>query len=216
MHLVVKLVMTMLVVPITFGAAAQQPAQKIVGDVVRYNAGVLELRSASGAQQSVDVTDQTRLSVRARSDISQVQPGRFIGVTAAPRADGTLVASEVHIFPENMRGRGEGHRPMTGADTMTNATVSNVSRGRGSSSMTNATVATVAGANDEVKLTLTYKGGEQVIVIPRNAAVMTTDVGNASMLVPGAHVIVYAANNATGRLTAERISVGKDGYVPPI
>lgn len=100
---------------------------------------------------------------------------------------------------------------------MTNATVSNVSRGRASrSSMTNATLAAVAGANDELKLTLTYKGGEQVIVVPRGIPLMTTDVGSSSMLVPGAHVIVYGATNPDGRLVAERISVGKDGYVPAL
>ena len=106
---------------------------------------------------------------------------------------------------------------MTEANTMTNATVSNVSRDPTSpSSMTNATVGAVAKANDELKLTLTYKGGERAIVVPRGTPVMTTDVGNPSMLVPGAHVIVYAAANPEGRLAAERISVGKDGYVPPI
>jgi len=202
---------------ISFGAGAQEASQKIVGEVVSYNAGSLEVRTASKTQQTVDVTDRTRLSARAPSDISQVQPGRFVGVTAAPGGGGVLVASEIHIFPENMRGTGEGHRPMTGADTMTNATVSNVSRDRASpSSMTNATVGAVAKANDELKLTLTYKGGERVIVVPHGTPVMTTDVGSPSMLVPGAHVIVYAVTNPNGRLAAERISVGKDGYAPPI
>ena len=208
---------SLLLASISFGAVAQQTSQKIAGEVIRYNAGVLEVRTASNTQQMVDVNDGTRLSVRAASDISQVQPGRFVGATAAPQDDGTLVASEVHIFPENMRGTGEGHRPMTGANTMTNATVSNVSRGRASgSSVTNASVAAVAGATDEVTLTLTYKGEERVIVVPRGIPVMTTDVGNPSLLVPGAHVIVYGAMNPDGRLAAERISVGKDGYLPPI
>jgi hypothetical protein len=202
---------------VSFDAAAQEASQKIAGDVVRYNAGSLEIRTASNTQQTVDVSDRTRLSVRAPSDISQVQPGRFVGVTAAPGGGGLLVASEIHIFPESMRGTGEGHRPMTGANTMTNATVSNLSRERASpGSMTNATVGAVAKANDELKLTLTYKGGEQVIVVPQGTPVMTTDVGNLSMLVPGAHVIVYAATNPEGRLAAERISIGKDGCVPPI
>jgi len=216
MHVALNVGVALLLVPIAFGVLAQQASQKIIGDVLRYNAGTLELRTASGGQQTVDVTDRTRVSVRAASDLSEVQPGRFIGVTAAPRDDGTLVASEIHIFPENMRGTGEGHRPMSGTDTMTNATVSNVSRGSSRASMTNATVAAVGGANDEVKLMLTYKGGEQGIVVPRGIPVMTTDVGNLAMLVQGAHVIVYGATNASGRVAAERISVGKDGYVPPI
>ena len=216
MNAILNVVISLLLVLISFGAGAEE-SQKITGEVVRYNAGSLDVRTTSNTQQTVDVTDRTRLSVRAPTDISQVQPGRFVGVTAAPGGGGVLVASEIHIFPESMRGTGEGHRPMTGADTMTNATVSNVSRDRASpSSMTNATVGAIAKANDELKLTLTYKGGERVIVVPHGTPVMTTDVGNPSMLVPGAHVIVYAATNPTGRLAAERISVGKDGYVPPI
>jgi hypothetical protein len=217
MRAISNVLMSVVLVAVALNASGQQTAQRIAGDVIRYSAGVLELRTASGAQQAVDVKDGTRVSVRAASDISEVQPGRFIGVTAAPGADGALVASEIHIFPENMRGTGEGHRPMTGANTMTNATVSSVARNRASSSsMTNATVAGVAGANNEVKLMLTYNGGEKTIVVPRETPVMTTDVGNPSMLVPGAHVIVYGANSPDGRLAAERISVGKEGYVPPI
>ena len=217
MRALLNVVTGALLASIVFGATAQQTSQKIAGEVIRYKAGLLEVRTTSGTQQTVDLTDSTRLSVRAASGISQVQTGRFVGVTAAPGDGGTLVASEIHIFPDSMRGTGEGHRPMTGVNTMTNATVSNVSSGRASqSSLTNATVVAVAGANEEVTLTLTYKGGEQIILVPRGIPVMTTDVGNASMLVPGAHVIVYGKVNSDGRLTAERISVGKDGYVPPI
>ena len=82
--------------------------------------------------------------------------------------------------------------------------------------MTNATVSSVAGATGELSLTLTYKGGERTIVVPRGIPVMTTDAGSLSMLVPGAHIIVYGTTNPDGRLAAERISIGKDGYVPPI
>ncbi len=44
-----------------------------------------------------------------------------------PQADGTQKAVEIHIFPEAMRGTGEGHRPwdLMPNSTMTNATVDN-------------------------------------------------------------------------------------------
>ena len=198
-------------------ASAQDASQKVPGDIVRYTGGALQIKTASGAERSASVNDRTRISVRGASDISQVQPGSFVGVTAAPGKDGTLTASEIHIFPENMRGRGEGHRPMTGADTMTNATVAGISGQRAQQgSMTNATVANTAEANGDVKLKLTYKGGEQVIAVPHGTPVMTTDVGDASLLSPGAHVIVYGTTLPDGQLVADRISVGKDGYVPPI
>ena len=100
-------------------AQTAQTAQKISGEIVRVSAGLLEMKTTTGARQTATVTDRTRISVRAASDITVIQPGSFVGATAAPRVDGTLVASEVHIFPESQRGTGEGHRPMTGADTMT-------------------------------------------------------------------------------------------------
>ena len=96
-------------------------------------------------------------------------PGVYLGTIAAPRADGMLYASEVHIFPETMRGTGEGHRPMdTGpGNTMTNAMVSSVGAAkadaRPGNTMTNATVAQVARGESDRRLTLTYAGGEKVV-----------------------------------------------------
>jgi hypothetical protein len=43
--------------------------------------------------------------------IFDIKQGSFVGVTAMPRADGSDSAPEVHIFPEAMRGTGEGHYP---------------------------------------------------------------------------------------------------------
>ncbi len=217
MRRVSNAVFGLMLAAIAGSACAQGAPQKIAGTVLRYNAGSLQITTAAGAQETASVTDRTRISWRAASDVSQIRPGSFVGATAAPRADGTLVASEVHIFPESMRGTGEGHRPMTGANSMTNATVAGVSGARApSSSMTNATVANVGGAGAELKLSLTYKGGEQLIVVPRGIPIMTLGVGTASLLVPGAHVIVYGSTQPDGSIAADRISVGKDGYVPPL
>ena len=196
-------------------AYAQGGQRKIAGDVVGFKSGVLDVRTTSGEEVRIKLTDRTRISTRAVSDLSDVRPGSFIGTTAAPRADGTLVASEVHIFSEAMRGTGEGHRPMAGKNTMTNATVTSVSGGRvARSTTTNATVANIAASSEERRLTLTYKGGQNVVVVPIGTPVMTIDVGEPSMLESGAHVVVYAATQPDGSLTAERVSVGKSGYVP--
>jgi len=197
-------------------AVAQTP-RKIAGDVVRFDAGVLEVKTTMGEATRIGLADNARISARAASDLAHLQQGGFIGTTAAPRADGTLVASEVHIFPEAMRGTGEGHRPMTGNDTMTNATVSKIATaGSARSTMTNATVANVGDSHGERTLTLTYKGGEKVVVVPANVPIMTIEPGERSMLVPGAHVVVYATTDSSGGLVAERVSVGKNGYVPPL
>ena len=118
-----------------------------------------------------------------------------------------LYASEVHIFPESMRGTGEGHRPMdTGpGNTMTNATVSSVgavkagdAAGAGNT-MTNATVAQVARGEPERRLTLTYAGGEKVVIVPANTPIVMVEPADRSLLTPGAHVIVYATQASRWR-----------------
>ena len=142
-------------------------------------------------------------------------------MTAAPQADGTLVASEVQVFPESMRGTGEGHRPMSpdsGASagaTMTNATVASVAGAKAGNTMTNATVSSVAPGERAMRMTLTYKGGEKIVVVPEGILVFMTEVADRSSLVPGAHVVAYVAKQPDGILVAERVSVGKNGYVPP-
>ena len=45
---------------------------------------------------------------------------------------------------------------------------------------------------------------------------MTIDIGTPSMLVSGAHVVVYATTQTDGSLMTDRVSVGRNGYVPPL
>jgi len=193
-------------------------AQRIQADVVAADANTLQLRSQAGNTVDVMVDDSTRLTARSASTLDSIVPGAFIGTTAVPGVDGTLTAVEVHIFAESMRGSGEGHRPMAGApgSTMTNATVSGATRTVApKSTMTNATVASEAGSvRDGMNLKLTYAGGEQVVAVPPGTPVELIEPASKSALVPGAHVLVYAEPRSDGRLLAQRINVGKNGYVP--
>jgi hypothetical protein len=93
-----------------------------------------------------------------KASLSDVKPGSFVGITAMPQPDGKQKAVEIHIFPEAMRGTGEGHRPW---DLMLNST------------MTNATVATEVAANNGKTLVLKYKDGEKTFEVPSNVAVVT-------------------------------------------
>lgn len=199
------------------GAFAQ--ASVIRGDVVDVDGRMLHVRAADGQTMDLVLPGDARVSVRAPASLAAIRQGEFVGATAKPGANGTLVASEVHIFPESMRGTGEGHHPMASlpGSTMTNATVASVSGARsGQRSMTNATVAGVGASGDGKMLHLTYKGGEQRILVPPGVPVVTFEPGSLASLSPGAHVIVYATTNPDGRLAASRIGVGKNGSVPPI
>src|SRR5258705_4989152 len=84
-----------------------------------------------------------------KASLSDIKQNTFIGVTGMPQADGSQKAVEIHIFPEALRGTGEGHRPW---DLMPNST------------MTNATVAQQVKRVSGQEITLQYKEGEQKIV----------------------------------------------------
>jgi hypothetical protein len=192
--------------------------QPIPGEVVALEGDELRIRSKSGDVTRVKLAPSARVMGRAPATWADVKAGAYLGATAAPDKDGTLVATEVHIFPESMRGTGEGHRPMDApGKTMTNATVSNVATASAAkSTMTNATVAGVQGAANSRRMTVTYKGGEKTIVVPPDAPVVLVEPGDRALLAPGTHVIVYASRQPDGSWTSERVSAGKKGIVPPI
>jgi hypothetical protein len=202
-------------------ARAQTPASRIRGDIVSVNGSALQLKADSGQTLAVKLADRYTVSARSRADLTKIASGAFVGTTAVPGPDGTLIATEVHVFPESMRGTGEGHRPMDTAtgSTMTNATVASVGVGQSATAgrtMTNATVATVAGGAQERRMTLRYTGGEKVVAIPKETPIVMVEPGDRSMLVPGAHVVVSGVQQNDGSLLADRVTVGKDGLTPPM
>jgi hypothetical protein len=147
------------------------------------------------------LTPQATVSAVIPADIGAIREGTFIGTAASPGPDGQLQAHEVLIFPETMRGTGEGHYPwdLAPGSTMTNATVS----------------AVVSGVSGRA-LTLTYKGQQGTVVVPPDAPIVTLAPGDDSLLKPGNHVFLSARRQPDGAYTAERIAVGKDGLVPPM
>jgi uncharacterized protein GlcG (DUF336 family) len=120
---------------------------------------------------------------------------------AMPLPDGSQKALEVHIFAEQMRGTGEGHRPYAPVPngTMTNGAVSD------------ATVAGVDGSTILVK----YNGGEKKIIVPPNTPIVRYEIGGKADLKPGARVTVNAATKKPdGTLEAARINVVRDSAAP--
>jgi len=206
---------------LAFAAAAHgQPAQRIRGDVVALEGHNLTVKTGSGSVVTVRIADSVRVSARSGSDLGAIVAGTFIGTTAIPQPDGTLSAVEVHIFPESMRGTGEGHRPMETepGSTMTNATVTSVAPAgrRVTSTMTNATVADIATSSSARRISLKYRDGEKIVLVENTVPVVMVEPGDPSMLTPGAHIVLTATRQLDGTLTSDRVSVGKNGLVPPI
>jgi hypothetical protein len=190
---------------------AQAPAERLSGQVVNLDDRKFTIKTAADEPLTVVLADNVRITIRAPGDLSRLGRGQYVGVTAAPQPDGTLVASQINVFPESMRGTGEGHRPMANlpGSTMTNATVREVTN-----VVTNARVTGVSSIADSRRLVLSYTGGEKTVIVPPSAAVVFSEIGDRSALVRGTHVVVYATRRPDGSLVSERVSVGKNGSVP--
>lgn len=160
----------------------------------------LSLTTRAGEKVTVSLAPDAIVAAIVPVRLEDIKPGSFVGTAAVPQPDGTLRALEVHVFPESMRGTGEGHRPF---DLQPQST------------MTNGTVGTVTGSSDRT-LTITYAGGKQTVAVAADTPVVTYEPGSPALLVPGAHIILFGNQAPDGKVTATRISVGKDGLVPPM
>ncbi|MGH7707712.1 MAG: hypothetical protein ACREM6_07270 [Vulcanimicrobiaceae bacterium] len=186
------------------GVAAQTaPSQHVRGTIVSVGGGVLTVQ-AGAARKRVDLTNKTSISLVGKSSLDQIKPGAFVGSAAVPQPDGTLKAQDVMIFPETMRGTGEGHYAwdLTPHSTMTNATVQTVASGAASVKVD--------------LLTLHYTGGQQTIKVPANAPVVKLSAADKRALKRGAHVFIVASPKPDGTLVADFVAVGKNGLTPPM
>lgn len=198
-------------------AWALAPPDRLAGEVVALDGDTLRLQLNTGQPLTVTLPANARISGRAAAKLADIVPGAFVGATTTVQADGTLLASEVHIFPASMRGTGEGHYPMASApgNMMTNATVARVDAARGSA-MTNAAVATVTGTGSARTMTLTYRGGQQTITVPAGIPIAMLETAERKEIVRGSHVIVSVTHGPDESLVANRLTVGLRGFVPPL
>jgi hypothetical protein len=186
------------------GFAQSASTTRIHGTITALKGDALAVQTTGGEAVTIAFDPKTPITAVSAASLNDIKPGSFVGSAARPGPDGTLVALEVHIFPEKLRGTGEGHRTMDigPQTTMTNGTVG--------SDIAN--VSSVSGRT----LTVKYAGGEQKITVPAGVPVVLFDVGDATLLTPGAHVSVSATEAADGTLRAARITVGKAGVTPPL
>ncbi|WP_375787363.1 hypothetical protein ACE10Z_07555 [Bradyrhizobium sp. Pha-3] len=193
----------LLLVAFTSAASAQQPPTvRIRGTIEAVDGAMLSIKSRDGDDMKVRTTDNVAVFGVAKTDLSQIKAGSYIGVTAMPEPDGTQRAIAVHIFPENQRGAAEGFRPW---DLRANST------------MTNATVAETVEGTDGQNIRVKYKDGEKKVVVPPGTPVVTFVSGDKSELRPGAKIIIFGAvKKDDGTLEANRVNVGRDGVTPPM
>jgi len=188
---------------LTLAASAwAQDTVRVRGAIERVDGNTIIVKSRDGAELKVALADKALIVAIVKASMADIKQGAFVGVTGMPQADGSQRAIEVHIFPEAMRGTGEGHyawdlRP---GSTMTNANVEQ----------------TVSGVDGQT-LSVKYKDGEKKLIVPPDATIVTYVTGDKSELKPGTKIFIAAAKKLPdGTLEAPRVNYGRDGLTPPM
>jgi hypothetical protein len=183
---------------LTLASALAQTTVRVRGTIEKVG-DALTVKTREGATVVVKVPDNVSVAGVLKRSLSDIKANDFVGIAALPQSGKPSRALEVLIFPEAMRGTGEGHR---GWDLLPEST------------MTNATVAESVTKVDGHTLTLKYKEGEQTFVVPPDTPIVTFAPGDKSELKPGAVTFISGGTKADdGTLSAARITVGRD--VPP-
>jgi hypothetical protein len=180
--------------------AQDAPPVRVRGTIERVEGDTFIVKSREGAELKVGLSDKALIVAIVKASLTDIKPSTFVGVTGMPQPDGSQRAVEVHIFPEAMRGTGEGHYPwdLRPQSTMTNG---NVER-------------SVASADGQV-LTLKFKDAEKKIIVPPDTPIVGYMPGDKNDLKAGVKIFIGAAKKqADGTLQTPRINYGKDTAPP--
>ena len=193
---------TMVALSTLYAFAQKAPVPtRVRGTIDSVNGDTMQVKSRSGEDVKLRIAPDVNVSGITKISLADIKVGSFVGATTVPGPDGGQNAVEVHVFPESMRGTGEGSRPY---DL------------RPDSSMTNATVADSVVGNDGHTLLVKYKDGEKKVFVADNTPVVTFVPGDKSDLKAGAKVIAFMKQLPDGSFETNRVSVGRDGLTPPM
>lgn len=185
-----------------FALAQRAPVPtRLRGTIEAVDGDTLTVKSRSGEDVKLHMTSDMKVVGLTKISLSDIKVGSFIGTTTVPGADGTPTAVEVHVFPESMRGTGEGSRPY---DLKPNST------------MTNATVSESVAGNDGHTIMVKYKDGEKKVLVTPQTPVVTYVSADKSDLKAGAKMIAFIKQLPDGSFETNRVSVGRDGLTPPM
>src|ERR1700731_184432 len=181
-------------------SASAQETVRIRGTVERIEGPVYVVKNRDGAELKLTVTDNPLFVAIAPSTMADIKPGTFVGSAGTMQPDGTQKAIEVHIFPESMRGTGEGHYDW---DLKPNT------------KMTNGNVEQSVSAVDGQMLSVKYKDGEKKLVVTPETVVVSYVPGNKDEIKPGTKIFVAAAKKQPdGTMQTPRITYGRNGAGP--
>jgi len=198
--LIIGAFVAMLALP-AFAQAPQGTPTRIRGTVEKLDGHTLTVKSRDGQDVLIALADNFAVRGLVKKSLSDIKAGDYVASTGRRGPDGKLYAVEVRIFPEALRGAGEGQFAwdLTPDSLMTNATVSGISA-----------------APDGQTLKVTYKGQESEYIVKPGTPILTYSPGDASMLKPGTAVFVIALKQPDGKLTSNTVTAESNGIKPPM
>jgi hypothetical protein len=215
----------------TPSASPKPGSTRIRGTAEAVSPTMLTVQTYGGESVDVPLDNKTGYAWVVASNLSTLRNGDFIG-SATSGPDTAMKALEVVIFPESMRGTGEGHYDwdvpgvLAGAgdradvtNSMTNGTVTQSSMTNGTitqNAMTNGTVLKGAGKPGEAHLTVSYKGGTAQILVPAGTPIVRFEPTQKTVLTKGQKVFAVLSPTADGKPAARFVAIGKDGLKPPM
>jgi hypothetical protein len=187
----------------TCAAAEAQtaPPTRIRGTIQSADAHTMTVKTRTGDSVEIALNDPLTVMTVKKVPLTSIASGSYVGIATRAGADGTMQAIEVLVFPEAMRGSGEGSYPwdLEPGSTMTNGTVNGAVK-----------------ASSATELTVAYKDGTKTIHVAEGAPIVTFAPAELADVKPGAPVFVGAAKSPDGKFSAGRVVVGKDGVAPPM
>ena len=186
-------------------AIAQTPAapapSRLRGEIVSLNGDTLVFHRANAENVTIEFKPDVGVGAVKNVKLADIKPGAYVGAASVPNAEGKQIAKEVLVFPEAMRGNGEGHYAW---DLLPG------------SMMTNANVDTAVQSTNGRELTMSYKGGTKTVLVPEGTPVVTFTDATRADVVAGKKAFIVAKLVEPGKYTAMRVIVEKDGVAPPM
>jgi len=180
--------------------ASAQENVRLRATIEKVDGAVYTVKNRDGTEWKLTVSDPPLYVAIAPATMADIKPGMFVGSAGMMRDDGVQKAIEVHIFPESMRGTGEGHYEW---DLLPK------------SKMTNANVEHMVTGSDSQTLSVKYKDGEKKLLVTPETVVVTYVPGSKDDLKPGTKIFVSAAKKQPdGTLQTPRITYGRNGAGP--
>lgn len=174
---------------LTASAFAQDADIRLQGAIEKIGAQSVAIKAPDGAIATLKVTPDTSIFVNQPSSLDQIKPGDYVASTTVKAEDGKMRSKELRIFPEALRGLGDGARPMDAPDT----------------TMINAGVSEVVAAPQGQLLKVKYQDGTAEFVVDAQTAVSAIVPSDLSALKAGSRVFLLATKNGGGELVAKRI-----------